>query len=338
MRKGYKYRSGIGQLDKDGQLLFHRDVKTLVANQIYLPLKDGLNDPAEVFFNDDSIYAFLDSHKKHSELVRKCYNDVIAKIHSMGIYSLSTNVSNELLWAHYASGHTGFAIEYDIDYLKKSLNFNKYFQKLFDLEISYVNKVPTLTMMDLPPHGNIERILKKCIGTKSKAWEYEEEIRLVFDAIGLFDIDYRAITGIYFGYRMEESEIEYIMEQLKGRGLSYYKMELDTNSYCFTPVKIRDKFPDAEKYVANVVDYNIEDLMICGMLSDDEKALYRDLFIQAIESIKNDPNVESFYMVTVSYDEGIPLLKIFAYTIAGVPPIRAFQFRIDNNRNIYQID
>ena len=86
------------------------------------------------------------------------------------------------------------------------------------------------------------------------------------------------------------------------------------------------------------MDYNIEDLMICGMLSDDEKALYRDLFIQAIESIKNDPNVESFYMVTVSYDEGIPLLKIFAYTIAGVPPIRAFQFRIDNKRNIYQID
>lgn len=155
-------------------------------------MKNGLNDPAEGFFYDDSIYAFLDSHKKHSALVRKCYNDVIAKIQSMGIYSLSKSVSNELLWAHYASGHTGFAIEYDIDYLKKSLNFNKY--------------------------------------------------------------------------------------------------------------------------------------------------LYRDLFIQAIESIKNDPNVESFYMVTVSYDEGIPLLKIFAYTIVGVPPIRAFQFRIDDNGNIYQID
>ena len=338
MRKGYKYRSGIGQLDKDGQLLFHRDIKTLVANQIYLPLKDGLNDPAEGIFNDDSIYAFLDSQKEHSALVVKCYNDIIAKIHSMGIYSLSKNVSNELLWAHYASGHTGFAIEYDIDYLKKSLNFNKYFQKLFDLEISYVNKVPTLTMMDLPPHGNIERILKKCIGTKSKAWEYEEEIRLVFDAIGLFDIDYRAITGIYFGYRMEESEIEYIMEQLKGRGLSYYKMVLDTNSYRFTPVKIKDKFPDAKKYVANVVEYNIDEPMICGGLSDEERAIYKDLFIQAIESIKNDSNVKSFYMVTVSYDEGIPLLKIFAYTIAGVPPIKTFQFRIDNNGNIYQID
>lgn len=338
MRKGYKYRSGIGQLDKDGQLIFHRDIKTLVANQIYLPLKDGLNDPAEGFFNDDSIYAFLDSHKKHSALVRKCYNDIIAKIHSMGIYSLSMSVSNELLWAHYASGHTGFAIEYDIDYLKKSLNFNKYFQKLFDLEISYVNKVPTLTMMDLPPHGSIERILKKCIGTKSKSWEYEEEIRLVFDAVGLFDIDYRAIIGIYFGYRMEESEIEYIMEQLKGRGLSYYKMELDTTSYRFIPVKIKDKFPDAEKYVANVVKYNIDELMICGILSDEEKVIYKDSFIQAIESIKNDPNVKSFYMVTVSYDEGIPLLKIFAYTITGVPPIRAFQFRIDDNGNIYQID
>lgn len=78
--------------------------------------------------------------------------------------------------------------------------------------------------------------------------------------------------------------------------------------------------------------------MICGMLSDDEKALYKDLFIQAIESIKNDPNVESFYMVAVSYDKGIPLLKIFAYTIAGVPPIRAFQFRIDKNGDVHQVD
>ena len=256
----------------------------------------------------------------------------------MGIYSLAGNVSNELLWAHYASGHTGFAIEYDIDGLKKSLNFNKYFQKVFDLEMSYVDKVPTLTMMDLPPHGNLERILKKCIGTKSKVWKYEEEIRLAFDAHGLFDIDYRAITGIYFGYRMEESEIEYIMEQMKGRGLSYYKMELDKNSYRFTPVKIKDKFPEADKYVANVVDYNIDDLMICGMLSDDEKALHRESFIQAIESIKNDPNVESFYLVTVSYEDGIPLLKIFAYTIAGVPPVKSFQFRIDGNGAVYQVD
>lgn len=72
MRKGYKYRSGIGQLDKDGQLIFHRDIKTLVANKIYLPLKDGLNDPAEGIFNDDSIYAFLDSQKKHSAIVEKC--------------------------------------------------------------------------------------------------------------------------------------------------------------------------------------------------------------------------------------------------------------------------
>lgn len=257
MRKGYKYRGGIGQFDKDGQSILHRDIATLVSNQIYLPLKDELNDPAEGIFNDDSIYAFLHSHKAHSALVEKCYNDIIAKIRSMGIYSLAGNVSNELLWAHYASGHTGFAIEYDIDGLKKSLNFNKYFQKVFDLEMSYVDKVPTLTMMDLPPHGNLERILKKCIGTKSKVWKYEEEIRLAFDAHGLFDIDYRVITGIYFGYRMEESEIEYIMEQMKGRGLSYYKMELDKNSYRFTPVKIKDKFPEADKYVANIVDNDL---------------------------------------------------------------------------------
>lgn len=31
--KGYKYRSGIGILDKDGKSIFERDVNTIVNNQ-----------------------------------------------------------------------------------------------------------------------------------------------------------------------------------------------------------------------------------------------------------------------------------------------------------------
>ena len=52
--KGYKYRSGIGILDKDGKSIFERDVNTIVNNQIYLPTKDELNDPTEGFYDDVS--------------------------------------------------------------------------------------------------------------------------------------------------------------------------------------------------------------------------------------------------------------------------------------------
>ena len=47
MTKAYKYRGGRGILDKDGKSIFERDVATLVNNQLYLPTKDGLNDPTE---------------------------------------------------------------------------------------------------------------------------------------------------------------------------------------------------------------------------------------------------------------------------------------------------
>ena len=47
MSRVYKYRGGRGILDKDGASIFERDVATLVNNQLYLPTKDGLNDPTE---------------------------------------------------------------------------------------------------------------------------------------------------------------------------------------------------------------------------------------------------------------------------------------------------
>ena len=53
MSKAYKYRGGRGVLDKDGYSIFERDVTILANNQLYLPTKDGLNDPTEGVYGDD---------------------------------------------------------------------------------------------------------------------------------------------------------------------------------------------------------------------------------------------------------------------------------------------
>ena len=47
MSKAYEYIEGRGILDKDGHLIFERDITTLANNQLYLPTKDGLNAPIE---------------------------------------------------------------------------------------------------------------------------------------------------------------------------------------------------------------------------------------------------------------------------------------------------
>jgi len=108
MKKGYKYRGGVGAFDVEGNSIFERDVNTLVGNQIFLPTKGELNDPTEGFCNDDAIVSLLDILKDYSAEVKKQYNGLLEKFTQVGIYSLSNNVTNELLWAYYVhiSEHT----------------------------------------------------------------------------------------------------------------------------------------------------------------------------------------------------------------------------------------
>lgn len=228
-------------MDKDGKSIFERDINTIVNNQIYLPTRDDLNDPTEGLFIDDAVFLFLEQLKEFSSKVREKYYGLIQKFNDVGIYSLSKNHSDELLWAYYASGHTGFAIEYDIEILKESLNHNKYFQFVFDFDVDYVECVPNVDFSTLYRRDTND-VLKACLGSKSVSWFHEKEYRLIFEGQGLFDIDYRAVTGIYFGYRTQEKEVEFVMDKLKGRGLSYYKMELVNRTYKFKPIKIEDKF------------------------------------------------------------------------------------------------
>lgn len=206
MRNCYKYRGGIGVLDKDGKSIFDRDVNTLANNQIYLPTKSELNDPTEGFCNDYKIISLIEAFKQFSGDVKKQYQELLEKFAQIGIYSLSNNVTNELLWAYYGGGHTGFAIEYDIDILKESLNYNEKFQAIFDFDVDYSRNVPIADLTILHSKDIIQT-LKTFLGTKSLSWKHEEEHRLIVEGKGLFDIDYRAITGIYFGYRMQKNRL-----------------------------------------------------------------------------------------------------------------------------------
>lgn len=63
------------------------------------------------------------------------------------------------------------------------------------------------------------------------AWEREEEIRITLYSSGLLGISPESVTGIYFGFRMPESDKELIKASLASRDIKYYQMELKPNSY-----------------------------------------------------------------------------------------------------------
>lgn len=332
MKKAYKYRGGIGMFDQDGQSIFERDVNTLVDNQIYLPTIDSLNDPTEGFYNDTAITSLLDVFNNHSQKVKKQYAGFLDKLTEKGVYSLSNNINNELLWAYYGSGHMGFAIEYDIDILKESLNHNQYFPFIYDFNVEYKKSIPNADISILfGKNKDVIPALKVFLGTKSLSWKHEEEYRLIVEKKGLLDIDYRAVTGIYFGYRMQDSEINFIMEKLKGRDLRYYKMRLAEQEYRFQPESIDDKYIDAPKYHANELDYDLDELLLPEDILGKEAYVYKERLVEALEIVKHEPLINKIYIANISIESGNPIFIIWAYTNTKAPPVKEFRFGLDKN-------
>ncbi len=100
----------------------------------------------------------------------------------VGICSLSRNPLNLLMWAHYASKHTGFVVEFSVPTIisHESEQFKTYedyyfdgFQLLIPLEVHYEK--------DKPVVNSDEETHKKHFLTKSIDWQYEEEERVLDD-------------------------------------------------------------------------------------------------------------------------------------------------------------
>ena len=136
---------------------------------------------------------------------------------------------------------------------------------------------------------------------------------------------------------MNDSEVDLIMNRLKGRGLNYYRMELVKNSYEFKPHKIEDKYADSPKYIANDVDYDIDRLLLPKNILGEEAYSYKCKLIDTLEIVKQDPLIKEIYIATINMDLGEPLFIIWAYTKSGIPPCKQFRFKLNPSGEIYQI-
>ena len=128
----YKYRSGRGQKDDQGNDIFERDINMLAKDTIYVPTVAQLNDPTEALVDDRIFEMQLEIFKKLGakdsiNMVRERYIEFHESIvRDSGIYSLSKKIDNELMWAYYASGHSGYAIIFDTDVLARSFENGKW--------------------------------------------------------------------------------------------------------------------------------------------------------------------------------------------------------------------
>lgn len=219
MSKVYKYRAN--QITSNRE----KDSILLSKNIIFASPIKFLNDPFE-----GSV--MLPKADRHEHWVTPIMQD----IGNIGIYSLSKPTekdfpNNELLWAHYANSHKGFCIEYDLNKLID--NYSKEYDIRNVINVQYQDERPEVTEVD-----DTFTVQKKVFGTKSLAWKYENEIRLVFNTAGKKTIISEAVTGIYFGLKISLEDRRDIIQRTQGRNIDYYQIERIDNSYNLKSTKL----------------------------------------------------------------------------------------------------
>ena len=195
----YKYKS-LSNFEFVADILLN---KRLFASDF-----NNLNDPMEGDFNRDY------TSSEYSKII----TDEMRKIK---ICSLSSNMNNPILWAHYADGFKGICIEVEID---ESI--------LTPHKITYSGFNPIPSEEDRGLYGIDEKMTPSdwaivALKSKNEAWQYEDEYRLFSDAKhiskGL------TITAIYFGTRMSEVYKGLIHKLLSGEIEKKETIILDSN-------------------------------------------------------------------------------------------------------------
>tara|TARA_Y100001972_G_scaffold124695_1_gene174424 strand:+ start:4796 stop:5803 length:1008 start_codon:yes stop_codon:yes gene_type:complete len=243
--KVYKYRS----CNRD---TFFRDLIALRRNYFWSAGIKTLNDPCEGFvttngYNSDlNIIGRIFNTSATSD-VTDALNQVVKRTKEVGIFSLSKSYNEELLWAHYGNSHNGFCIEYEIE---KLLNSNKV-KNPHSFSVDYSKKVPDINFSDQKDQIGL---IKKAIGTKSTKWIQEKEYRIITDNPGIYNYSYDAVTGIYFGVRMENNYKQLIMKYLQGRGINYWDMYLEPNTYLFERKPVEDSYLSEITYLKEITD------------------------------------------------------------------------------------
>lgn len=290
----FKYRGGE----------FDRDLNSLSENFFWAPVRGALNDPCEGLFTRESIdiqfsciNRVLVRKNKDSDAAFQALNNSLYEVYKFvdksGVYSLSETPLEELLWAHYGSSHTGFCIEYDLD---KLIEDEKHDYKI--INVKYKNAPQSVNVSDI---SKPERLLTKMLGIKSKVWKYEKEIRVVTSISGPNSYDYRAVKAIYLGLRISNDDKERLMKTLKGRGIKYFQIKLESSSYKFSFTEIEDCFAGCSAY-----KYSIAPILDCAISPDDVNEKYTryvSYLYKAAEIVRREPYCNEVQMVEFSPDK-----------------------------------
>ncbi|HEY4313817.1 MAG TPA: DUF2971 domain-containing protein [Pirellulales bacterium] len=241
----FKYRSGTLE-----------DIANLSNNQLWFAKVGTFNDPfdcaLDVVCSEPSIETLKRMLEKQTPaLVPKLDNlndDQAAQIRIAaagqfkesiekklqgflgGVCCFSATADCLLMWGHYANGHRGFCLEFNMDRDAKL--------GLPPMEVDYPpdNSIPVLDTDRLMSGDLTDKELIRLWLVKSNCWAYENEWRILNkkgDVLRSYDP--AALTAIYLGAKMPDDHQQVIKRLVAGTEVKVRKMTLRKGSFKLIP-------------------------------------------------------------------------------------------------------
>lgn len=214
------------------------------------------------------------------EMVNRFYISIQKEEALKQIACFSEQNDSTLMWGHYADSHKGFCLEYDfstilnncsqncvdirscnnfmlnyslapIIYKENRFDATSYFATVTQALLCEQNKIP----MELYYEDTL--LISKCLLTKSKDWEYENEWRLFTPRLNDQYKPYEKITSLrpvalYMGAKITKEHENELYEICKYKGIKCFRMLQDFHG--------KEFIVHAEPYeVTNGIDTNLSD-------------------------------------------------------------------------------
>lgn len=147
-----------------------------------------LLDRTKPHLSKDQKIAFMEETRHNQKLIPQTIASGLDSLkNTIGICCFSSKYDSTLMWSHYAENHSGVCLGFKIGFT----------EKLFIMNVRYVSEITPMKYWE-----NRFGVFPMWVFTKSKVWDYENEIRAVrIDGKGLTPFDNSCLHEIHFGLR-----------------------------------------------------------------------------------------------------------------------------------------
>ncbi len=157
---------------------------------------------------------WVDARRKQINCIEMLTYSFKALQRKVGFFCGTTSNGKSEMWQNYADANKGVCIEYTMPF------FNPHY---YSFKVNYDREFKPMDLYD-KDCKEIEASIQRWYFTKRVQYEFEDEIRVFYPyGNGIFSVDKRAFTGVFYGKETAPNDIAELEQILNNGGYSFNK-------------------------------------------------------------------------------------------------------------------